>query len=892
MAHLSRTAPQTPLDALRALLSEFSEGDAAFVGRLTSSLQSLRKQAILVLGPALRQPTTPRAFKRMVLGLVARFDWPEWTPALLAALATESDLGVFDDGCAALGTLATREAFEALQELQRQRGDADRQVILARELNLFQSQHGFAHCLGRLMEGQGNPRLASQGAKLLAVTCAPGDLPALVEALGSADPLATRHLLQIIAELPGEEAGSLLAGQLDQLREELIDDQALQEVLHRLASLPRSAVRDELLRLCVERFQDRDATGVEALSRRAAAGTEGGVESVETLRASAQGHLDAFLLEGLELLLESKVARYSAFVNETQEKAAARSTVGLQRLDQGAELMAWRVDRGLSRFEDFQESLGAAFLSRIGGEGVIHAFLRLVPATAESYLEAVLAEPDLKRRQHCLDSLGSREDDALMDFFLRATQDSIVEVGQQAMHHLGKLPSSFGALMALFGSGHPDQVRRAIRAFGENQTHLAAEPLVDFIRQDQRDDLLVEAVEALASLRYPGSAAALLDLLHDGKPLTLQVALTRALGLLGTPEASLGLLRKAPVLKPPQVLIRCLEGALAAFPGFDRPLPKEEAPALLQLVERCCDEREGEGQRMPAILVMQGLFTFERGIYEKLKDRFGDFLFEMRTKENWDRESNDAVAAVIKELTRRSESLGSIQQKEARLRSQLERIPEKGPQRAEELLALREALGDPELILRPEFGAELAEMVLREIKRPGEWKEQAHLCEIGGLTGQVSLLEPIRDIYLRATGLGLKSAARAALLRLGLPEAELNRRPPVRSLLVLEPSAFFRKRLMGSLTGQGGWTLAEAGSRVEAAAVLARGTVDMILTEVQDPEGPLADWLQERWGEGAFRFALLSTANRDLDHLLERPWVAGALFKPFPLEQLLHALQS
>lgn len=892
MAHLPRTAPLTPMDALRALLAEFSEGDTAFASRLASAVQSNRKQAILVLGPAFRQPTSPRPFKRLILSLVPRFDWPEWVPYLKAGLLTESDLGVFDEGCAALGILATREALEALLEVKQARTDPDRQVILARELNQFQSQHGFAHCLGRVMEGQGNPRLALQGAKLLAAICGEGDLQALAESLHEADEVAQQLLLRVIGELPGAEAQHYLTAQLDQVREEQLDNQALQEVLHRIHSLQRSAARDEFLRMVQVRFADRDSQGFEALLLRVEQGDVDAAEVLEPIRNSARGHLEGFLVGALELLLESKLARYSAYVTESSEAVEARATALSLRIDQIAEILAWRADRGLSRFAELQEVLGRAFLARVGGDGLVHAFLRLLPASAEEYLESVLVEPDLKRRMRCLDSLGSREDDALMGFFLKATLDPIVEVGQQAMHHLGKLPSSFSALMALFESGNPEQVRRAIRAFSENQTHLAAEPLVDFIRQDQRDDLLVEAVEALANLRYPSAAPSLLDLLHDGKPLNLQVALSRALGLLGTPEGSLGLLHKAAVLKPPQVLLLCLEGALSAYPGFERPLPREEVPALLQLVERCCDEREGEGQRLPAILAMQGLYVFDRGIYEKLKDRFGDFLSEMRTKESWDRESNDAVANVVKEMARRSESLGKIAQKEAEIRNQLGRIPEKGPRRAEELLALREALGDPELILRPEFGLEIAEIVNRELKRQGEWKEQAHLCEIGGLTGQDSLIEPIRDVYLRASGLGLKSAARTALLRLGLPEADLNRRPPVRSILLLEPSAFFRKRLLSSLTGQGGWVVEEAGSRGEALALLSKGAVDMVVTEVQDAEGPLGDWLQERWAEGRFRFVLLATSHRDLDHLLERPWVAGTLFKPFPIEQLLHALSS
>jgi len=88
--------------------------------------------------------------------------------------------------------------------------------------------------------------------------------------------------------------------------------------------------------------------------------------------------------------------------------------------------------------------------NRVGGEGAIRAFLRLLPPTASGVLDLLRADPDPARRERYLNALGAREDDALTPFFLKAIQDPIVEVGQVAMHHLGQLPSSFPALMELF----------------------------------------------------------------------------------------------------------------------------------------------------------------------------------------------------------------------------------------------------------------------------------------------------------------------------------------------------------------------------------------------------------------------------------------------------------
>jgi CheY-like chemotaxis protein len=403
----------------------------------------------------------------------------------------------------------------------------------------------------------------------------------------------------------------------------------------------------------------------------------------------------------------------------------------------------------------------------------------------------------------------------------------------------------------------------------------------------------VEAVEAIAAIGHPGSAPVLLGLLHDGKPLSLQVALARALKQLATTPAALGLLARAAALREPQVLILALEGALGAFTGFDTPLPPEHLPAFLQLLERCCDEREGEGQRLRAVLATQDLYVFDQHAYERLKDKFSDFLFDMRTKEAWDRDSNDRVAAVIKELGRRGASLGLLAQKEAAIQGQIQRLPASGPKRAEALLALRETLQDPELIIRPELARSLAALVQGLLQNPAaEWRETAHLCEIGGLTRQGALLvDPIREIYQKATGLGLKSAARTALLALGLEEQDLNRRAPIRSILVLEPSAFFRKRLAGALAAKGQWRLAEAGSRQEAEAALAEAPVDLLLTESKDADGDLAGWMEAQWQQNRCRHAMVSTSSRDIGDLARAPWVIGILFKPYPLEQVIRALE-
>jgi hypothetical protein len=291
---------------------------------------------------------------------------------------------------------------------------------------------------------------------------------------------------------------------------------------------------------------------------------------------------------------------------------------------------------------------------------------------------------------------------------------------------------------------------------------------------------------------------------------------------------------------------------------------------------------------MRAIMATLNLFCFDQNLYARLKDSISDFLFNLRTKGDWDRDSNERVATVVKELGRRSASLGHIAGKEEKVRALVQSVSPHGPGRAPGLLALREALQDPEFIMRTELAQELAAFVLTECAREEQdWRELARLCEIGGLTRQEALVETLRGIFLQASGLGLRSAAKEALLSLGLDESAISQRPPIKTILLLDGSSFFRKRLMAALAQ--GWEVREAGSRTEAELLLSERPVDLVISEQSDSLGDLHPWLKLQCETRRCRQVLLSTAARSA-HSGE-PWLLGVLLKPYPPEQLFKALE-
>lgn len=889
-SHL-RSVPSTPLDDLRALLASRTEDDPAFPGRLLQMLQKLRQLALPKLEELLLNPMSSKALRRVILEIIPKIDWPDWVPILGRLLEKETDLGLFDRGCTALGSIGDKAALLELNRLKAVRGDADRQLILNRELEPFNPIQPTGVYIGRLQEGLGNVRTAQIASRALASLATTEHLTDLLEIYRRGDSLARHLALRVMSGLSDPLVIPVLFALFTDTIEECRETQQLVDLLERSQVLPRAQAKNEMLKRLEERLQERASSELKDL--RNALATEGTdpAPAFKALQKYVNGPYETHLLEGSGLLAENKVARFGSLIAERLESSRNRLVGYASAVDTLAEALVHEAQGGRVDLGQLVIKFSEAMHSGAGGDGLMIAFARLVPPDAKELLADALKDPDFDRRRRFLEAVGGREEDAFVPFFLQAMSDPIVEVATLAMHHLGRLSSSFPVLLEVFKSGQTEKVRMAIRVWGENHTYAALEPLLAFVQSDPRDELVVEGVDALANLGEPSSIAPLLTLLHDGKPHNLQVALAKALGGIGTPEASLGLLDKAPSLKVPQVLILALEGALMAFPHFRNPFPEDRLPDLQALILRCCDEREGEGQRERAILATQNLYTFDAGIYEFLKETFSQFLGELRNKDSWDKDQLDAVSNVIRELTRRNASLAQITEKESTIREQLQKVPASGPGRAEALLGIRESLQDPNLLLRPLFAAELAATVVAGIRAPGaEWRDQAHLCQIAGKLGSPDLIPPIRDLYSRATGLGLRSAAKEALLTLGLTEADLNRRVPIQTILILEPSAFFLKRLTTALEATGR-TVRGTTQVKEAEEMMVSSPPDLVVTEREEGGTDLVAWLQNQWQRERFRYAIISTSRRDALGL-DAPWIIGTLYKPYPMEQLLQSLEN
>ncbi|MCL1893607.1 MAG: HEAT repeat domain-containing protein [Holophagaceae bacterium] len=889
----------TPLDSLRQILSDFVPSDEDFARRLSQKMGEIGKSSLVALGDYLKKPGTS-ALRKAVLPVIAKHDWPEWSHLLFEILSKEPELAVFDDGCRALGSLGTKSTWKALQRLKTVRANRDHQIILDRELNELSARQPLSYYLGRILEGENNPSLAAMGARMVAVMASPTDIGEIMQTFQEGDKLAKQQLLRILPCITCAETTSFLAYSLKNSATEIVESKKLLDIMTRLNQMPRPSARQECQNLVGELFRDQAKGLVGELN--IALGQDDGDTShlFDAMEEFATTTASTFMLEALRLLVEGKLARFSVVITERTEEIEKRIEELEVILEHSAAALARLVKEGGVESSEAIPYFTEVFKMHLGGNLFLDSYASIVSHHDTDVLDGFLAEPDFKRRFVLFDTIGAKEDEHFVDFFLKAVRDSIIDVGQHAVQHMGKLRRGQETFLEYFKSGDAEKMRLALWGFKEIQLQEASEILIDFIRKDLegespevKGDLLVEAANALSSLRVAKAAPILLQMLHDGQPLKLQIALSEALTTLQLPEVAIGLLTKAKILKHTEVLFIVLEGTLPPFNSFGNPFPTENFDDLMSLLERCYGDREGEGQKFRALCAMEHLFVLDMPIYEKLQERISDYLSHMRAGENWDKGENDTLTAILKELAKRCESLKVLNQKETELTNLMQRTATKGPHRAEAIQSLRSMLEDPDLILKAEMARSISAYVQAQLKLSGkDWKEQAQLCEIAGLCRQKELIDPIKMIYNRATGLGLKSAARNALNRLGLSEADINRRGSISSILVVEPSAFFRKRLVEALNSKKTWEVREAGSKIEAENLLKVSETDLLISECIEVEGGLLNWFDSMWENNRLKYVYLCTSNRDVSGLGEPAWLIGVLHKPFPMEKLLEDIKD
>jgi len=867
---------------LIALLDAFAEGDAQDVRAFQRLLGQILEEALPELSDRLVRPSTNRGLKRLILASPGPFPHPGWTPVLQRALLHEMDTELFEEGCRALVQVGGMAETDALRQIAWQRQEPELQATVARKLAFLEPRQPFDYHFRDLLLGSQKPHLSQPAALHLAATAKEEYLGALETACDHPDTMVSLLALKVVAAIQQPRAGMFLMARFAEVCEALLLDNQLRGLQEQIRRAPAQSVKLvvlALLRACPGAKPCEKALAEIDRTLEDPAGDA--LPQVQQLKAGIQGVRETRLVDCLADLALGHSVRLANLMPEPPEELRQRTQRLQSHLDACAEGLVRFARRGLLDKAEVLPLFQKAFAGGAGGDRFGYSFAEILDEEDQLQMDLILEASNHRWREAGIEVLGERNSPGLLPFFLKAMGDPIVDNAQLAIRYLGKLPGSFETALGLFQSGKADQIERALDIFSLNAMAPAGPFLVAYLENAEREDLMIRVIQCLGVLKHKGAQGCLTGLLRFGQAPRLLRAVAEGLIALDTPEAARALLRKALELRSPEIQLLAVDGMARLHPDFQDPLALEDSAQVEQLLEACFTE--GMGFRLRAIELCSLLWTLDAGLYERLETRIAGLLAEQGKRSAWDRDQQQMVSGVVRDLQRRRKELEQLVAQSSPVRALAMAYV---PGASGTLQELAGALEAPSLFLGLEARLELEALIASELRRSGLDEESLeYLCRMAGRVPGQDFLEPLEELSHRCSPQSsLRRACLQALQALGYPGGL----PPgvlrFQSILVLDPSSFFRKRILSALPG---YPLREAGDRLEAEALLEEAPVDLLISEGADQAGDLEAWFATLWRVRKVRQVILSTSSRSALDTQDKPWLAGALFKPYPMEALL-----
>jgi HEAT repeat protein len=296
----------------------------------------------------------------------------------------------------------------------------------------------------------------------------------------------------------------------------------------------------------------------------------------------------------------------------------------------------------------------AAYRDQTGREGLARAMARLAPANDTELLTLILSGPDGAQRAAAVEILGDREDEALQATLLQACRDPLTDIADRALFHVGRLPSAETLAKKLLHSQVPEDLGLGLRMVAEHRYVSLVPDLLVLMRTANREDLMLQAIEALGAVGAAQAADPMVELLHTGQSPRLQVALAQALRDLKQPEVARILCSKAHELRQPSLHAVAVE-ALAGVHGASGPaMPINQAPELLDLILPAWNSRSPWALRLRLVRALQDLRLDSPDTWRILSDLVVETLTEKRPVGAWSTPELHQVQNIGREFAKRA----------------------------------------------------------------------------------------------------------------------------------------------------------------------------------------------------------------------------------------------
>ena len=605
--HLDGTVRSQQLDFFRAILSAGPDCIPELNGRL----------------PGAR---APRALRQLALEASFYFPWPEWVPILARILRYEADFAIFETGTRALGRVGNEEALEALRERIGMRQGSEFKEVIAGVLSETDPAEAFNHHLSRLLEGSANPGVANEAAQRL-TRLVDGDCLEQLKAVAMhPDLLVFRHALLLIANVFTPEAAEALLVIFKENHDEVLADRHLKEALGTIRSSPPAVARE---------------TAQEALK------DQGKVPD-------PQGLIRAFFIQVLYATEEGKPNQLLPVLTQAVEAMHLRSRRLGFAVDAAAEGLAGMVAKGLLDGSRVLGPLIEGYREQTGREGLARALARLVPSDAAEIHQLILSGPDGAQRAAAVEILGDRLDEDLQPALLQACRDPLTDIADRALFHIGRLASAEVLAHHLLHSSAPEDLGLGLRLVAGHRFTALVPDLLELMKNANREDLALQAIETLGAVGAAQSAQPLLEMLHSGQSPRLQTALAQALRDLKQPDVALTLCSKADEMRQSSLHAVAVEALAGAFSTPEHPLPSEEGLRLLDQVKRAWNDRNPWALRLRLILALHGLCLDHSETWRIINDMVHEVLNEKRPLGAWTPGEFHQIQAISRDFAKRA----------------------------------------------------------------------------------------------------------------------------------------------------------------------------------------------------------------------------------------------
>jgi HEAT repeat protein len=449
-------------------------------------------------------------------------------------------------------------------------------------------QEAFHHHFSRLLQGSTRPADANDGARQLANLLSSESLDALKSAVGHPDPLIFRHALHLVGLIPSKEAAEYLHDYLKDAQQEALEDRKSRALLAEFRSLSRPEVQEQTIKTLLSRWEKEQPELCTNLTSDRPDLVQG---AVTALRALTPGVTDTFLLDTLLAALDSKQDRLAAHLLQAGEAAQQRARRIDFGLDSSAQSLATMASQGLIDGESLLPALTEPLRQNTGGVGLVRALAQVVPASAQDLLDLLLGQSDSTLRSAALEILGERKDPALKPSLLKLSRDTISDLADRSLWHLGQLADPGITARTFLANPDPEELMVGLRFVAIHRMEDLVPDVLEIITSQSRENVLLKALDTLKAIGSHLAVEPVLALLHSGQSPRLQTALAETLRDLGDADGAIGLCSRADELNSASLHAIAVEALAKAHATPESPLPRTQSNLLLKAIQSGWKER-------------------------------------------------------------------------------------------------------------------------------------------------------------------------------------------------------------------------------------------------------------------------------------------------------------